>query len=567
MMFKSSDFSLLFYFFINGDSVKKTLKQRYLNSAFILLAATVVVKIISAVYKIPLTGFIGAEGRGYFSIAYNLCMPIHALTMGAFPLALTKLVSSCEAKGDRLKIKALRKASKRLFFVIGLAGTAVMIVFAKPYAQLISSSPKSIYTILALAPSVFFSCMCASHRAFAEGFLDMKPTAVSQLIDALFKMIFGLLFAKYSMSSLYSVYLERGTVLGQAFSNEREALSAVYPITSAAAMLGVTLGSLAAYIFAMIYTNSRYNTFPAGSVNVKSACNDLLSFSAALVGATVIQSISGFIDTSSVQYFLSECGEAALARRYAYGGEDVYTYVFGLFATVLDFKNLVPSIVMTLGITAVPAVSAAYESSNNRFSPLLSGIFKYAVILSVLGGLMLSLFSKEMLEIFYGGSNSDIAANGGKILFCMGVTVLPCALATTTVYSVQALGLAKSTIPAFLISGAARVILNYIFITDDSINIYGAVLSNCVGFLIIVIANIITIRKKTNASLSYINIFIKPLACGAVVYFIGDYIKSRGAESLYRSLFTAAAVCVFYVILLFLTKALTLKEKKNLAKL
>ena len=92
--------------------MKKSLKQRYLTSAFILLAATVIVKIISAVYKIPLTSYIGAEGRGYFSIAYNLCLPVHSITMGAFPLALTKLVSSYEAKGDILKVKALRKASK-----------------------------------------------------------------------------------------------------------------------------------------------------------------------------------------------------------------------------------------------------------------------------------------------------------------------------------------------------------------------------------------------------------------------------------------------------------------------
>ena len=96
--------------------MKQGLKQRYITSAFILLAATVIVKIISAVYKIPLTNYIGATGRGYFTVAYNLCLPMHAITMGAFPIAVSKLVSRYEAKGDRLKIKALRKASKKLFF-------------------------------------------------------------------------------------------------------------------------------------------------------------------------------------------------------------------------------------------------------------------------------------------------------------------------------------------------------------------------------------------------------------------------------------------------------------------
>ncbi|MCD7796555.1 MAG: oligosaccharide flippase family protein [Clostridiales bacterium] len=164
----------------------RNIKQRYISSAFILLISTMIVKVIGAVYKISLTAYIGATGRGYFSVAYNLCMPIHAVTMGAMPIALSKLVSTYNAKGDLLKIKALKKLPADCFFAIGIAGLAVMLIAAKPYSQLISSSPKSIYTILALAPSVFFSCLSACKRSFAEGYLDMKPTAISQVIEALF---------------------------------------------------------------------------------------------------------------------------------------------------------------------------------------------------------------------------------------------------------------------------------------------------------------------------------------------------------------------------------------------
>ncbi|MDE6766703.1 MAG: oligosaccharide flippase family protein, partial [Eubacterium sp.] len=355
--------------------MKQSIKQRYITSAFILLIATVVVKVISAVYKIPLTSYIGATGRGYFTVAYNLCMPVHALTMGAFPLALTKLVSAYEAKGDRLKVKALRKASQKLFFIVGFAGLAVMLIMAKPYANLISSSPKSIYTILALAPSVFFSCLCASHRAFAEGFLDMNATAISQTIEAFFKMIFGLLFARLSMTFLLNSYIDGGTVLGINAANEEQALAQIYPITSAVAMLGVTLGSIASYIFAAVYTRIKYNFLPQERVNAKTAYNELLTFSAGLVGATVVQSIANFIDTSSLQYCLSLCNADALSSQYVSSGDDIYTYVLGIYAVALDFRNLIPAIVMALGVTAVPAVSTAFESGQERFSSLLTSIF------------------------------------------------------------------------------------------------------------------------------------------------------------------------------------------------
>lgn len=542
-------------------SVKKSLKQRYLSSAFILLLSTVVVKLISAFYKIPLTGFIGAEGRGYFSIAYNLCMPIHALTMGAFPLALTKLVSSYEAKGDYEKIKALRFASKRLFLIVGLIGLAVMLVFAKPYAELISSAPKSIYTILALAPSVFFCCLGAAHRGFAEGYLDMKPTAVSQLLEALFKLVFGLLFARYSMTWLYEQYILKGSVLGMTVSGEQEALSAIYPLTSAAAMLGVTLGSIAAYLFVMIYTQSKYPVSPVDRKDIKLAYNELLTFSTALIGATVISSISNFVDTSSIQYCLSLCDADKLAAIYNYNGNDVYTYVFGIFATVLDFKNLVPAIVMVLGVTAVPAVSTAYENSNGKFSSLLTSIFKYAVVLSVAGGLILSVFSKEILSVFYSNSNSDIVDNGSFLLKIMGIFILPCALATVTVYTTQALGFAKSTIPAFIISCVLRLAINFAFIPDSKYNVLAAAISNAAGFLVVVVMNLITIRKKTNARFSCLGIFIKPVICGIITYVAICYAKLSVSMNLPKLIMMMAFCMLMYLFLLVITCTIRFKSK------
>lgn len=99
-----------------GDFLNNT-KQKYINSAVLLLVSSVLVKAISAVYKIPLTAYIGATGRGYFNIAYNLYMPVHALIMGAFPIALSHLVSKYNAKGDHAKIYSLKRASGILFLL------------------------------------------------------------------------------------------------------------------------------------------------------------------------------------------------------------------------------------------------------------------------------------------------------------------------------------------------------------------------------------------------------------------------------------------------------------------
>ncbi len=500
-------------------------------------------------------------------MAYNLCLPVHALTMGAFPLAITKLVSTYEARMDYLKIKALRKASKRLLFLVGFCGLCVMLLFAKPYSQLIAASPKSIYTILALAPSVFFSCLSASHRAFAEGYLDMKPTAASQIIEALFKTVFGLLLAKYSMGYLYDFYLKYGNVLGVAVQNEGEALSLIYPFTSACAMFGVTLGSIASWIYVGIYVNCRYNSFPPGESDTKSAFSELVAFSMPLVGATIIQSISNFASSSSLQYCLSLCNSNVLLKQYPAGGDDIYTYVFGIYSAITDFKNLIPSMAMALGVTAVPAVSSAYESGSQRFSSLLTSILKYTTVLAVGGGIFLSLFPNEILSLFYGGNNADIVDGGAKLLYFFGITALPCSLASTTVFCVQALGYSKQTIAPFAVSAVVRAVIHYIFVSRSEINILAAPFSDFIGFLVILVWNIIIIRKKTNTSFNITEIILKPVFCAVLAYFATDCIRTSFFTAMPKMLIflLSALICLLsYVFLLFLIKCISLNEIKGI---
>lgn len=545
--------------------MKKSLKEKYISCAFLLLVSTVIVKIISAVYKIPLTNYIGATGRGYFSVAYNLCMPIHAITMGAFPIALTKLVSTYNAKGEKHKIAAIKKASRKLFFIVGLAGLLIMLVLAKPYTEFVSS-PKSIYTVLALAPCVFFSCLGASRRAFAEGFLDMRPTAISQTIEALFKMVFGLLFARLSMNYLYGIYIDSGLVLGTTVSGEEEALLSIYPITSACAMLGAALGDFVAYLFLCVYSKINYKYPSSPKSEVKSAYNELLSFSCALVGATALQSISNFLDNTSIQYFLSLCDAEVLSKQFSVSADEVLSYVFGIYAVDLDFRNLIPSFVMALGITAVPAVSVAYEGGQENFSSVLTSILKYTVILSTLGGIMLSLFSREMLSIFYSQNNSDIVENGSNLLFWFGVTALPGAVASTTVFCTQSLGFAKNTIMPFAVSAVIRIAVNYFLITDNNINILGSAFSNFIGFSVIALWNLYTIRSKTKAKINYKEIFIKPIFCAVLAYFVSECIKSKLIPETNSILIIAinVIICLFIFFLLqFLTKTITFSEIKR----
>lgn len=504
------------------------LKQKYISSAFLLLVSSVVVKAISAVYKIPLTAYIGATGRGYFTMAYNLYMPVHTVIMGAFPVAISHLVSKYNEQKDSAKIYSLKKASNRLFFIVGVIGTIFMIVFAKPYAEIISSSPKSIYTIYVLAPTVLFSSLAASQRSFAEGYMNMSPTSVSQIIEALFKVVFGLLFARLSLNYLYGLYISNGSVFGVVCASEEEAFSVIYPLTSAAAMGGVTVGAIFSFIYVWLYNSVKYNSHKIDkNYKTTDSLKEILSFSAPIIVSTIIQSVSTFLDNASVQYCLSLCNINELKSAYSNcleisgtSDNDLITYIYGLFSAAQDFKNLIPGFTMALGVAAVPAISASFELKNTeRLSSLSNSIFKYTSVIAFGCGFYLSVAAPYILNILYNSSNIDIVYGCQNLVKYFGFTVIFYCLSGTAIYAVQAIGCAKKSIPSFVISAILRVLINYWLVSNAHYNLYGTVISGAVGYAVILVSNLYIFKKYSGINYKSSMIIFKPLLCSVLSYF------------------------------------------------
>lgn len=510
--------------FLFGDFLNK----KYLSSAFLLVLSSTIVKVIGAVYKIPLTSYIGAVGRGYFAVAYNLYLPIHAIVLGAFPVALSKLVGKYNSNEGKPILYSLKKASRRVFFFVGIIGMAVMLAMAVPYSKFIVGSPKSIYTILVLAPCVLFSSLASSYLDYYKGIMDMKPTAIAQLLDALFKMIFGLLLAKYSMAYFYNEYLQLGTVLGNYVNNNVEAFGIIYPYTSAFAMLGASLGSFVSLLFAFIYDvinkekRIEYNKF-----DVKSARAELLSFSFPIMISCAVQSVFQFLDTASIQYALGKVNSSILQNVFYLANvesSDLSTYAYGIFSTALDFKNLIIGITMSLGVCAVPAISRELELGNNeKLSALVNSIYKYTVLLSLYGGVILSLCSKEILSLFYSNSE-DIIVGCSDLVKWFGLTVVFYSLAGTAVNSVQALGYPEKSIKAYVVSGIIRVVLNYFLVQNEKMLLFGAVISGAVGYLVMTAWNIFIVNNSTKIKIELRNLAIKPIFVLGITYYTSDFL-------------------------------------------
>ena len=114
-------------------------KQSLLTGAGVLAIATVLVKIIGALYKIPLVNLITNEGYGYFQGAYAIYNPLYAISMAGLPIAVSKLVSQNVEAGRMRDARAIFRVSRKLFFLVGGVGTLLLLLLAVPYSHMVDA--------------------------------------------------------------------------------------------------------------------------------------------------------------------------------------------------------------------------------------------------------------------------------------------------------------------------------------------------------------------------------------------------------------------------------------------
>jgi O-antigen/teichoic acid export membrane protein len=374
------------------------------------------------------------------------------------------------------------------------------------------------------------------------------------------------------MARLYSIYLSTGTVLGKCAASEEEAFSLIYPVTSAAAMLGVTFGCVISLVYVVIYHRiNKPEYFDLRAKNTGRYKSELLSFSFPIMVSCAVQSIFQFLDTASVQAALSLIKTEDLKNAYIESislantaDGDIITYVYGLLSSAVDFKNLIPGITMALGVCAVPAISAACSSKNNeQLALLINSVFKYTSVISMGGGIIIALCSEDILKLFYSASSPDIIAGCSALVRCFGLTAFFYSLAGTAVFCVQALGFPKKSIAPYIVSGIIRVILNILLVSNEDFILFGSVISGAAGYFVMLIWNTAIIKKQTAVKIKSRDAYIKPVFVSILSYFLLKFVFEKInflSTAPINLLIKTALSGLIYCILCFLFKLLNFKE-------
>ena len=189
-----------------------------MSGVLVLSLSTVIVKIIGLAVKIPMLATLGAEGMGYFNSAYEIYALLCVISTAGLPVALSMLVSAGRERGDGAAVRSIYRSALGLFLVLGSLGSGIMLIFSKQIAELVGNS-EAYLCIMAISPALFFICFSSAVRGYFQGLEDMMHTAVSQLVEAVGKLLFGVGFGVLALR-----------------------MGASLPLAAAMSVLGLTLG-------------------------------------------------------------------------------------------------------------------------------------------------------------------------------------------------------------------------------------------------------------------------------------------------------------------------------------
>ena len=153
--------------------------------ALILLIANVSVKLIGALFKIPLTYVLGEEGMGYFGTAYQVYTFLFIVATAGLPVAISKMVAESRAHGREREADKILSVSFKLLMCIGVAGFCALFFGADFIAGKLLGNTGAAYGIRAIAPAMLFVSVMSAFRGYFQGHQNMIPTAASEIDEAL----------------------------------------------------------------------------------------------------------------------------------------------------------------------------------------------------------------------------------------------------------------------------------------------------------------------------------------------------------------------------------------------
>lgn len=504
-------------------------KQSFMKGAAILSASTLLVKILGLLFSIPLANVIEPAAMSYFYTAYDIFAIFLMLSTAGLPVAVSRMVGTAYARARKKEADRVFSVAVWLFLVIGLLGTLAMIFFPQQIANFYNN-PRASYAIMALAPTLFFLSIMSALRGYFQGRSNMVPTAISQSIEAITKVIIGVGLALFILRQYDARMLEAAGDITQAASPAAKLLVGAnlaqfilrqqdYHMWAAVgAIIGVSISAFLGMVYLIIYKlrqkrrdREALAEDPSETPARKELLIQLVRFAVPITLGSCFLSILDSVDSAVIMDRLQSA---------AGFGTTAAETLRALLGHARKFFDLPGAFVIPIANSLLPALSGAIASKDSRAIDNISSVsMRVTLLISIPSSVGMAIFAEPICGLLLAG-RPETAAATAPLLSMLSTAIAFSATLYTGNAILQSFGRPVIPVLNMAVGGVIKIGLSYVLAGIPEINAMGSAISTVVSYFVIMVLNFIAIRGSLPNMDSVLGISLPILVSAAVMGFV-----------------------------------------------
>lgn len=496
--------------------------NKFLKGTLILTVSSIVVKVIGSLNWIILSRVLGGEGIGLYQMGFPIYLMAITLSSAGIPVAISIITAEKLAQKDFLGAKRVFNVSLRLLFVTGLVFASALFFGAH---WLIDNhwirDSRAYYSIIALAPAVFFVTFLASFRGYLQGWQIMTPTAASEIVEQLMRVVTMIVFANMFMPH------------GLAYAAGGASMGAGVGAFCALLVLMWFYGRLKQKLKADLQQQNPLATRESARAIISRLMRLALPVSMSSLMLPVVANLDLLIVPQRLEAAGFHISQAT----------EFFGYLTGMAVPLI---NLATIFTAAMTISLVPAISES-RALNDVFGirAKTRTAFRVALIITCPCFVGMYFLAEKIAALIY---NAPGAADA---IQTMSVGILLLGLHQISTGILQGLGRTSIPVINMILAAAVKVFLSWTLTAIPTLGIKGAAMATVVDFGLAAVLNMIFIYKYTGFALSFSGLFkpaVSAAAMGAAVYGVITLAVSWGAWAILAAI--AVAVPVYGGVLL-----------------
>ena len=441
-------------------------KQSFLHGTMLLAMSTAIVKVIGAFYSIPLNAIIGEQGFGYYSTAYEIYTLLLMISTAGLPVAMSRLIAQASSLEHYRRVRKIYTTARTIFLTLGLVGALLMTLFCKQLAEF-QEQPDAWAAIGALGPCCFLICLMSTYRGFFQGQGNMLPTSVSQVIEAITKLVIGIAGALLVIFYTKNVSLAAG-----------------------AAILGVTVSCLVSSFYLNYCFRKAYKQMPQSNEEVSSGkdiAKGLLSIAIPItIGSAGLQ----LLTVLETKIYMTQ-----LLKTLTQDAADVQK---GIYSMALTIFNMPCAFITPITISIIPAITSQLTLGNHAGAKATEeSAARVSALISMPCAFGLALLAEPVTRLL-GGYSGEKLVLATQLMSVLGVCIIFNSMVLLTTAIMQAHGHEKLPVVNMFVGGFVKLGAVFILTGYPVIGIVGTPIGSLLCYLCITILNLFTMRRVLN---------------------------------------------------------------------